>query len=249
MKELIDTIRLPQHIAIIMDGNGRWALKNGMNRLQGHQEGIISIRKIVEVSSKIGIEYLTIYTFSTENWDRPIEEISALMDLIVKTVHHGTNDLVKNNIRLQVIGDTKRLSQITRDSLGICIEKTAQNSGLTLTLALSYSSHWEITEAVRNIAYKVKGGELDPENIDEKIFSAFLATNNIPPPDLLIRTGGEYRLSNYLLWQLAYTELYFTPICWPEFREENFYEAIYNFQRRERRFGKTSEQVKEQNKY
>lgn len=249
MKELIDTIKLPRHIAIIMDGNGRWAKKNGKNRHQGHQEGVISVREIVEISGKIGIKYLTIYTFSTENWNRPIEEISALMTLITTTVQHETDNLMKNNIRLQIIGDVERLPKITRDNLNNCIEKTAKNNGLTLILAISYSSRWEITEAVKNIAYKVKNGQLAPEDINEKIFSTYLSTNNIPSPDLLIRTGGEYRLSNYLLWQLAYTELYFTPIYWPEFRKEDFYKAIRNFQKRGRRFGQTGEQMKKKNKY
>lgn len=242
-KKLIDTIKIPQHIAIIMDGNGRWAKKNGKNRYQGHQEGIISVRKIIEASCKIGIKYLTIYTFSIENWNRPIKEINALMTLIVTIIQHETDKLMKHNIRLQIIGDITRIPKLSRDSLNNCIGKTANNNGLILLLAISYSSRWEIIEAVKNIVHKVKNKQLTSENINEKIFSTYLATNNIPDPDLLIRTGGEYRISNYLLWQLAYTELYFTPIYWPEFREENFYEAIRDFQKRERRFGKISEQL------
>jgi undecaprenyl diphosphate synthase len=244
MKEQIDLTRLPRHIAIIMDGNGRWAQKKGMNRYVGHQEGVVSVRKVVEAAGEIGIKYLTVYTFSTENWNRPQEEVDALMALMVTAVQRETPDLMKNNVRLQVIGDVERLPQQTKDSLYGCVEETGKNTGLTLVLALSYSSRWEITEAAKMIAKKVKEGSLEMENITEETISAYLSTRNIPDPDLLIRTGGESRISNYLLWQLAYAELYFTSVYWPEFREDNLYEAILDFQKRERRFGKTGEQIK-----
>jgi undecaprenyl diphosphate synthase len=244
MKEQIDLTRLPQHIAVIMDGNGRWAQKNGMHRYMGHQEGVVSVRKIVEAAGEIGIQYLTAYTFSTENWNRPLEEVDALMTLMVTAIQRETPDLMKNNVRLRVIGDIERLPQVTKDSLNGCIEETSKNTGLTLVLALSYSSRWEITEAARKIARKVKEGTLEIEQISEEAISGSLSTNDIPDPDLLIRTGGEHRISNYLLWQLAYAELYFTTVYWPEFRENNLYEAILDFQKRERRFGKTGEQIK-----
>jgi undecaprenyl diphosphate synthase len=244
MKEQIDLNRLPVHIAIIMDGNGRWAREKGMDRYKGHQEGVVSVRKIVEAAGEIGIKYLTVYTFSTENWNRPQEEVSALMELMVIAIQRETEDLMKNNVRLQVIGDIDRLPQITKDNLNACVEKTSKNTGLTLVLALSYSARWEITEAAKNIAGKVKEGKLNVEDITESVISDHLLTRNIPEPDLLIRTGGEFRISNYLLWQLAYAELYFTSVYWPEFRADNLYEAIVGFQKRERRFGKTGEQIK-----
>jgi undecaprenyl diphosphate synthase len=244
MKEQIDLNRLPAHIAIIMDGNGRWAQEKGMDRYRGHQEGVVSVRKIVETAGEIGIKYLTVYTFSTENWNRPQEEVDALMDLMVIAIQRETEDLMKNNVRLLAIGNTERLPQITKDNLNACIEKTSKNTGLTLILALSYSARWEITEAVKKIAGEVKNGKMDAEEITEKVVSNHLSTQNIPDPDLLIRTGGESRISNYLLWQLAYAELYFTPVYWPEFRADNLYEAILDFQKRERRFGKTGEQIK-----
>jgi undecaprenyl diphosphate synthase len=244
MKEQIDLTRLPQHIAIIMDGNGRWAQQNGMHRYIGHQEGVVSVRKIVEAAGEIGIQYLTVYTFSTENWNRPPEEVDALMALMITAIERETPDLMKNNVRLQAIGNIDRLPQATKDSLNGCIEETSKNTGLTLVLALSYSSRWEITEAARKMAREVEAGRLKIEQINEEVMSNHLATKNIPDPDLLIRTGGEYRISNYLLWQLAYAELYFTPVYWPQFRENNLYEAILDFQKRERRFGKTGEQIK-----
>jgi undecaprenyl diphosphate synthase len=240
----IDLTRLPQHIAIILDGNGRWAQKNGMDRYKGHEEGVISVRKVVEAAGDIGVKYLTVYTFSTENWNRPQSEVDALMALMVIAIQRETPDLMKNNVRLQAIGDIDRLPQTTKDNLDACIEETSQNTGLTLVLALSYSSRWEITEAARKIAREVQEGKLEIEAVNEQVISNHLSTKNIPDPDLLIRTGGEYRISNYLLWQLAYAELYFTPVYWPEFREENLYEAILDFQKRERRFGKTGEQIK-----
>lgn len=244
MKEQIDLTRLPKHIAIIMDGNGRWAQKQGLERYMGHQEGVVSVRKIVEAAGDIGIDYLTVYTFSTENWNRPKEEIDSLMELMVIAVQRETPDLMKNNVRLQVIGEIGRLPEKTKINLLESIEQTANNSGLTLVLALSYSSRWEITEAVKTISEKVKSGLLNIEDIDEKTVAGHLTTKDIPDPDLLIRTGGEHRISNYLLWQSAYSEFYFTNKYWPEFREDDFFEAIVDYQKRERRFGKTGEQIK-----
>lgn len=244
MKEQIDLTRLPKHIAIIMDGNGRWAQKQGLERYMGHQEGVVSVRKIVEAAGDIGIDYLTVYTFSTENWNRPKEEIDSLMELMVIAVQRETPDLMKNNVRLQVIGEIDRLPEKTKIKLLESIEQTANNSGLTLVLALSYSSRWEITEAVKTISEKVKSGLLNIEDIDEKTVAGHLTTKDIPDPDLLIRTGGEHRISNYLLWQSAYSEFYFTNKYWPEFREDDLFEAIVDYQKRERRFGKTGEQIK-----
>lgn len=244
MKERIDLTRLPIHIAIIMDGNGRWARQKGLNRYIGHQEGAVTVRRIIEVAGEIGIQYMTLYTFSTENWNRPQEEIDALMELLVTTIQKETPDLMQNNIRLLAIGDLDRLPRKSRENLEQCIKQTSVNTGLTLVLALSYSSRWELTQAVQIIAGKVKEGKLNVENIDEELIAQCLTTKNIPDPDLLIRTGGEYRISNFLLWQLAYAELYFTSVYWPDFKADNLYEAIYAFQTRERRFGKTGDQVK-----
>lgn len=243
LKEEIDLKRLPVHIAVIMDGNGRWAQKNGMERFLGHQEGVVSVRKIVEAAGALGIKYLTIYTFSTENWNRPQEEVDALMALMVTAVRRETKDLMANNVRLRTIGDIDRLPPLTRKELDACIEETKNNTGLNLVLALSYSSRWELTEAVRKIALKVKDETVSIAQIDEQTISDCLTTKDIPDPDLLIRTGGEFRISNYLLWQLAYAELYFTDTYWPDFREENLYAAIADYQKRERRFGKTAEQI------
>jgi undecaprenyl diphosphate synthase len=243
MKEQIDSTRLPQHIAIIMDGNGRWAQKNGMERYMGHQEGAVSVRKVVEAAGEIGIKYLTLYAFSTENWNRPKEEVDALMALLITTIQRETGDLMKNNVRLQAIGDIERLPEASKSELHWCLNETSKNTGLTLVLALSYSSRWEITKAVHDIAQAVKENRLHLEEIDEALIDKSLTTKNIPDPDLLIRTGGEHRISNYLLWQLAYAELYFTPTYWPEFRENSLFEAIVDYQKRERRFGKTGEQI------
>jgi undecaprenyl diphosphate synthase len=247
LKEAIDLTRLPSHIAIIMDGNGRWATKNGMDRFMGHKEGVVSIRKVTEAAGKLGVKYLTAYTFSTENWNRPKEEVDALMVLMIKAITEEAADLMKNNVHLQVIGDIDRLPTATREKLVECLDETSGNTGLTLVLALSYSSRWEITEAAKHIAKKVKEGSLLVAQIDEEAIANHLSTKEIPNPDLLIRTGGEYRISNFLLWQLAYTELYFTDTFWPEFREENLYKAIVDYQGRERRFGKTGEQVTHNN--
>lgn len=243
LKETIDLKRLPVHIAVIMDGNGRWAQENGKERFIGHREGVVSVRKIVEAAGQLGIKYLTVYTFSTENWKRPKEEVDSLMALMVTAVRRETEDLMANNVRLRAIGDMDRLPPLTRHELNACIDETKNNTGLNLVLALSYSSKWELTEAVKKIALEVKDGTLPVEQIDEQVISSHLTTKNIPDPDLLIRTGGEYRISNYLLWQSAYAELYFTDTYWPDFREENLYAAIADYQKRERRFGKTREQI------
>jgi undecaprenyl diphosphate synthase len=237
-KEKIDTSRLPKHVAIIMDGNGRWAKERGFDRIYGHQKGVSSVRKITEAATELGIEYLTLYTFSTENWDRPSDEVKALMELLVLTIDREIEDLEKNNIRLSTIGDISRLPSEVTKKLETCKERTANNNKLNLILALSYSSRWEITKAVKNIVDDVQNGKLAPDDISDTLITRYLTTADIPDPDLMIRTGGEIRISNFLLWQLAYTELYFTPTYWPEFDQEAFYEVIYKFQQRERRFGK-----------
>lgn len=243
LSEQIDKNRMPQHVAIIMDGNGRWAKAHGMERNYGHQEGVTSVRKIVEAARKINLKYLTLYTFSTENWNRPEEEIHALMSLLVTAIHRETPDLMKNNVRLMAIGNLNRLPENAHKTLDDCIKQTSKNTGTTVVLALSYSARWEITEAAKQIASEVANGTLTLDEITENKISACLTTNNIPDPDLLIRTGGEKRISNFLLWQISYAELYFTDIFWPEFREEELYDAILYYQQRERRFGKTSEQL------
>lgn len=237
-KEKIDKSRLPKHIAIIMDGNGRWAQERGYDRIFGHQNGVTSVREATEAAAEIGIEYLTLYAFSTENWNRPQQEVDALMELLIDTIEKETPTLNKNNVRLQAIGDMSRMPESAGEKLKRCIKQTEKNTGLTLVLALSYSSRWEITNAVKNISKEVQSGQLTIEEITDEVVSKHLTTNSIPDPDLMIRTSGEERISNFLLWQLAYTELYFTKIHWPAFRKENFYQAIYEFQQRERRFGK-----------
>ena len=242
-KELIDKKRLPKHIAIIMDGNGRWAKKMGNLRIFGHENGVTSVRETTEAAAELGINYLTLYAFSTENWNRPKEEVDALMNLLVKTIEAETHTLAKNNVKLLTIGDTSRMPKETASRLQQCIEQTANNTGLHLVLALSYSSRWEITEAIRNMVNDGQTGKLTAANIDENTINSYLTTANIPDPELLIRTSGEYRISNFLLWQIAYTELYFTEVLWPDFRKDDLYQAIVNYQSRERRFGKTSEQV------
>lgn len=239
--EQIDLNRIPQHVAIIMDGNGRWAKLRGHERSFGHQAGAETVHIIAEEAARLGIKYLTLYTFSTENWNRPEQEIAALMSLLFESIKEET--FMKNNIRFQVIGDMDKLPDYVTTRLNDCIEHTSLNTGMCLVLALSYSSHWEITEATRQIASLVKQGKLQPEEIDSSVISAHLTTHNMPNPDLLIRTGGELRLSNYLLWQCAYSELYFCDTFWPDFRAEEFKKAICDFQKRERRFGKTSEQI------
>lgn len=242
-KEQILPERLPRHIAIIMDGNGRWAKREGMARMFGHRKGVEIVHNITEAAAELGIKYLTLYTFSTENWNRPKEEVDALMSLLVDTIVKETPTLMNNNVRLVTIGDLTRLPKQTREKFIGCIQETSKNTGLTLVVALSYSARWEIIRATQTIAKAVKEGELLVEDINEETVSSFMTTCDIPDPDLLIRTSGELRISNFLLWQLAYSELYFTDCLWPEFTEEEFYHAIVNYQQRERRFGKTSEQI------
>ena len=240
----IDKSRLPRHVAVIMDGNGRWAKQRNLERSQGHVEGVNTVRKITEIASEIGIGYLTLYTFSTENWNRPKDEVDALMNLIVVAIERETPDLIKNNVRLTMIGDIKRMPEFARTRLQKCMDDTSHCTGLVLCLALSYSSKWEILEAVKNIAEDVKSGKLHEDEINDELFSSYLTTSHIPDPDLLIRTAGDLRISNFLLWQIAYSELYFTDIYWPDFTKDDFCRAIIDYQGRERRFGKTSEQVK-----
>ena len=236
--------RLPGHIAIIMDGNGRWAKEKGEDRLFGHLHGVESVRNIVEGCAELGIKCLTLYAFSTENWDRPEYEVSGLMELLVDTIRKEVPTLNKNNIRLHVIGDTDMLPEAAKKELTEALAETAVNTGLDLIMALSYSSRWEITNAVKQIAVAVKEGRLQPTAITQETLQQYLSTSRFPDPELMIRTSGEYRISNFLLYQLAYAELYFTPTLWPDFRKENLYEAILEYQSRERRFGKTSEQIK-----
>lgn len=241
--EKIDKNRLPRHVAIIMDGNGRWAKVKGKHRSFGHQEGVVSVRKIMDAVTQLGLKYLTLYTFSTENWNRPEEEVQALMSLLVSAIHRETPDMMKKNVRLTAIGDLSRLREDAYNTLQECIDTTSANTGTTLVLALSYSSRWEITRAVRQLAQEVLEQKINPNDITEAMVSDHLTTKNIPDPDLLIRTGGEKRISNFLLWQLSYAEFFFTDVFWPDFREEELYEAILYYQQRERRFGKTSEQL------
>ena len=243
IKDQIDKSRLPEHIAIIMDGNGRWAKQRGKMRTFGHSSGVKSVRETAEGAAEIGIKYLTLYAFSTENWKRPRSEVNALMSLLVKTLNNEIKTLHDNNIRLLAIGDLESLPDKTYKELQYAISETAHHDRMAMVLALSYSSRWEILNAAKIIAGKVKNGELQPEDIDNELFSSYLTTANIPDPELLIRTSGEYRISNFLLWQIAYAELYFTPKLWPDFRREDLFEAIVDFQKRERRFGKTSEQI------
>ncbi len=243
LKDSIDKNRLPRHIAIIMDGNGRWAKERGKDRSYGHRQGVESVRTITRAAGNLGIEYLTLYTFSTENWSRPQEEVDALMALMVMAIEQETPDLMKNNVRLTAIGDLDRMPAEVRERLDRCMQQTAANTGLTLVLALSYSARWELVRAARELSARVAQGRLQPEQIDEAMLSSALTTRAIPDPDLLIRTGGECRISNFLLWQAAYAELYFTPQYWPDFDEESLYKAICDYQSRERRFGKISEQL------
>jgi len=237
-KEKLDTTHLPKHIAIIMDGNGRWAKERGYDRIFGHQNGVTSVREITEAAAEIGIEYLTLYAFSTENWSRPQSEVDALMELLIDTIEKETPTLNKNNVRLMAIGDLSRMPGNAGEKLQRCIAQTASNTGLALVLALSYSSRWEITNAVKSICSDIQAGKYSINEINDELISNHLTTKSIPDPDLMIRTSGEERISNFLLWQIAYTELYFTQTHWPAFRKDNFYQAIYEFQQRERRFGK-----------
>lgn len=244
LKEQINLSKLPKHIAIIMDGNGRWAQQRGNKRIFGHKNGVAAVRDTVEASAEIGIQYLTLYAFSTENWNRPRNEIEALMTLLVSTINNETKTLLDNNVRLQAIGNIDSLPKNVFQKLSDAMNKTNHCTGLTLVLALSYSSRWEIINAVKKVADEVKEGKINPDEIDNTTFEKHLSTYGFPEPELLVRTSGEYRLSNFLLWQLAYAELYFCKTLWPDFRREHLYQAIIDFQCRERRFGKTSAQLK-----
>ncbi len=237
----IDLQQIPQHVAIIMDGNGRWAKEQGKLRVFGHQNGVKAVKDTVEGAIELGLKYLTLYAFSTENWNRPQQEVNALMELLVKTITKETATLMKHQIRLNAIGDLTSLPATCYQELMEAMEKTSANTRCTLTLALSYSSRWELTEAFKTLAKKVKTGEISPEDITEQLLSEHLTTAGLPDPELMIRTSGELRLSNFMMWQLAYTELYFTPKLWPDFRRSDLHEAILDFQKRERRFGKISE--------
>lgn len=243
LRDQIQLEKLPRHLAIIMDGNGRWAQEKGQDRLFGHLNGVESVRDIVEGAAELGIGFLTLYAFSTENWDRPQDEVVGLMELLVDTIRKEVPTLNKNNIRLKVIGDLDRMPANARKELDEAILETGKNSGMTLVMALSYSSRWEIIHAIQNMAKDVQSGKIQAEGIDELLFSKYLNTADMPDPELMIRTSGEYRISNFLLYQLAYTELYFSNVLWPDFRKENLYEAVLDFQSRQRRFGKTGEQI------
>jgi len=242
-KEHIDPTKLPRHIAVIMDGNGRWAKKKGALRIFGHRNAVKAVRDITEGCAELGIEYLTLYAFSTENWARPKEEVDGLMELLVNTLKEEINTLMENRVKLITIGETSHLPEACQKNLAWAVDMTKNNSGLTVVLALSYSGRWEITQAIKALAIDVQKGVLDPASLTESRFEKYLQTTGIPDPELLIRTSGEMRISNFLLWQIAYTELYITPTLWPDFRKENLYEAIWSYQQRERRFGKTSEQL------
>ncbi|MCX6189811.1 MAG: isoprenyl transferase [Bacteroidetes bacterium] len=244
LKENIDLNNLPHHVAVIMDGNGRWAKNKGKIRIFGHQHAIVAVRETIEACAELGIGYITMYAFSTENWNRPVFEVSALMELLVKTIRKETKTLMKNNIRLQAIGNLTQLPEKCGKELQECIEVTKNNTSTTLILALSYSAKLDIVNAVRKIASDVNSGSLKVDEINENEVNSRLSTASFPPPDLMIRTSGEHRISNFLLWELAYAEFYFTDTLWPDFRKEHLYEAILEYQKRERRFGKTSEQIK-----
>jgi undecaprenyl diphosphate synthase len=245
LRKRINTEKLPSHVAIIMDGNGRWAKQRNLDRIFGHQQGVEAVRQVIEAATELGINYLTLYAFSTENWGRPDEEVTALMGIMVDSLNRETETLLKNNISLSAIGDVDRLAPDVRARLLETIRITSECSGLNLVVALSYSSRWEITNAARRIAREASLGNISPDSISEEDFEKYLTTAGIPDPEMMIRTSGELRISNFLLWQLAYTELYFTDKLWPDFGKEDFYSAILDFQKRERRFGKTSEQILE----
>ncbi|MGB1448643.1 MAG: isoprenyl transferase [Flavobacteriaceae bacterium] len=240
---MIDETKLPNHIAVIMDGNGRWAKSKGKNRVFGHRNGTEAVQKIVEAAAKIGVKHLTLYAFSTENWNRPKQEVSTLMDLLIRALRRELKKMLKNNIQLKSIGDISKLPVEVEKELRDTIDKTKSNDGMVLTLALNYGARQELTQAMQQIAAKVKNNIISPENVDETIINEHLYTQNLPPVDLLIRTSGEQRISNFLLWQIAYAELYFSEVLWPDFNEKHFEEAIICYQKRERRFGKTSEQL------
>lgn len=243
LKGKIDIENLPKHIAVIMDGNGRWAKKKGNQRIFGHKNGVKAVRDSVEGAAELGIQFLTLYAFSTENWNRPKQEVDALMSLLIATINSETDTLIKNNVRLLTIGNIDGLPKKVSENLNELINRTSQNTGLSLVLALNYSARWEIVNAVKEIIKENNNSSIDINSIDNEFFEGFLNTKNIPDPDLLIRTSGEYRISNFLIWQIAYSELYFTETLWPDFRRENLYEAIIDYQKRERRFGKISEQL------
>ena len=244
---IIDQVKkncIPRHVAVIMDGNGRWAELHGNDRIYGHRQGVDAVRSVVEGAGEVGIEYLTLYAFSTENWDRPREEVNALMSLLVDAIVQEIDNLNEKNVRMLVIGNIASFPDDVQAKLSEAIQNTSANTGLNLVLALSYSGRWDILEAVNRIASEVRSGNITDNLIHESLLVSHLSTSGIPDPELLIRTSGEYRISNFLLWQIAYSEFYFTPILWPDFRKENLFEAIVDFQRRERRFGKTSEQIR-----
>ncbi|MDX2002633.1 MAG: isoprenyl transferase [Chitinophagales bacterium] len=243
LKQQINLAKLPEHIAIIMDGNGRWARRLGKNRIFGHRNGVTAVRDATEACAELGVKYLTLYAFSTENWNRPKMEVDALMDLLVSTIKNEVKTLMKNNIRLLVIGDMEQLPPKSRKKLSEAMETTQHNTHMSLVLALSYSSKWELTNAIKAIAQEVRDGKLGIDDIDDQLISSRLSTKGMPDPELMIRTSGEHRISNFLLWQLAYAELYFTDILWPEFKKDDLYRAILDYQQRERRFGKISEQL------
>jgi undecaprenyl diphosphate synthase len=243
LKQSINKNNIPRHVAVIMDGNGRWAKQHGEGRLFGHHEGVNSVRDTVEACGELGIKYLTLYAFSTENWNRPKEEVEGLMELLVSTIGLETPNLHKKGVRIVVIGDTKSLPLTCQKELQESIDLTSKNDVITVILALSYSSKWEITEAVKKIGKLIEKGELKSDEINSKLIEDNLGTAGIPDPELMIRTSGEHRISNFLLWQLAYAEFYFTDVLWPDFRKDEFYKAIISYQQRERRFGKTSEQI------
>ncbi len=244
LKAAINPHNIPQHVAIIMDGNGRWAKQQGEDRVFGHYEGVNSVREIVEACGEVGVRYLTLYAFSTENWNRPKEEVDALMELLVSTISMETPNLLKKGVKLTVIGDVESLPSSCQKELQESIDATANNDTVTLILALSYSSKWEITNAVKKIGSMIENGTIKTKNITTRLIEENLSTKNFPDPELMIRTSGEHRISNFLLWQLAYSEFYFTEVLWPDFRKDEFFKAILSYQNRERRFGKTSEQIK-----
>ncbi|PRZ00600.1 isoprenyl transferase [Marinilabilia salmonicolor] len=244
VKEQLDKEKLPSHVAIIMDGNGRWAKKRGNVRVFGHKNGVKAVREVTEAAAELGLKFLTLYAFSTENWNRPKNEVDALMSLLVSTIASETKTLMDNNVKLKSIGCKENLPIGVQDKLAACMDQTKDNDGLTLVLALSYSSRWEIIEGVKKIALDIKDNKLDPSEINSDLFGQYLETANMPDPELLIRTSGELRISNFLLWQIAYSELYFCDVLWPDFRKEHFFEALLDYQGRERRFGKISDQVK-----
>ncbi len=240
----INKDKLPVHVAVIMDGNGRWAQKKGNSRIFGHRNGVVAVRETVEAAAELGIGYLTLYAFSTENWNRPREEVDALMALLIDTIDREMGELMENNVRLRVIGDIESLPASLQKKLSAAIKKTGNNTGLNLVLALSYSGRWEILRAVAALSADIRSSKISAEGVDADVFSGYLTTAAFPDPELLIRTSGEYRISNFLLWQIAYAELYFTDTLWPDFRKTHFFDAIVDFQKRERRFGKISEQIK-----